>query len=94
MSLVEMSLAGGMIVLAAMIVRALGRDRLPVGAFECLWTLAWLRLTLPVRLPFRLSAFALLRQAAGAAAGHGPGHGGPAGRHDSAGTDDACLAAS
>ncbi len=64
MSLVEMSLAGGMIILAAMIVRALGRDRLPVGAFECLWTLAWLRLTLPVRLPFRLSVWSLLERSA------------------------------
>ncbi len=63
MSLLAMSLAGGLIVLAALPIRALGRDRLPGWTFTALWTLAVLRLTVPVRLPFRLSVWALVRRA-------------------------------
>ena len=62
MSLVEMTLGGACIILAAALLRALAKDRLPVGAFEALWALAWARLVLPVRLPFRFSAFTLARR--------------------------------
>ncbi len=62
MSLVEMSLAGGAIILAAAVIRALGRDRLPPGTFTALWALAVLRLTAPTRLPFRFSLFTLVRR--------------------------------
>ena len=63
MTLLEMSLAGGLVILAALPIRALGRDRLPRWTFTALWTLAALRLTAPVRLPFRLSAWTLIRRA-------------------------------
>ena len=62
MSLLEMSLAGGAVILAAIVIRALGRDRLPQGTFTALWALAVLRLTAPVRLPFRFSLFTLARR--------------------------------
>ena len=73
MSLLEMSLAGGAIILAAIVIRALGKDRLPLGAFMALWGLAVLRLTVPVRLPFRFSLFTLVRRLVPhTAAGPGP----------------------
>ena len=72
MSLLEMSLAGSLIILAAALLRAVGRDRLPVGMFEALWAMAWLRLMVPVRLPFRWSAWTLIRRAAAHTAGPAP----------------------
>ena len=72
MSLLEMSLAGSLIILAAALLRAAGRDRLPVGMFEALWAMAWLRLMVPVRLPFRWSAWTLIRRAAAHTAGPAP----------------------
>ena len=72
MSLLEMSLAGGLIILAAALLRGLAKDRLPVGMFEALWAVAWLRLMVPVRLPFRWSAWTLIRRALSHAAGPGP----------------------
>ncbi len=72
MSLLEMSLAGGLIILAAALLRAVGRDRLPVGMFEALWAMAWLRLMVPVRLPFRWSAWTLIRRAMSHTAGPAP----------------------
>ncbi len=56
----QMSLAGGCVILAAILIRWMGRDRLPLGTFSALWALAALRLTVPVGLPFRFSAWALL----------------------------------
>ena len=72
MSILEMSLSGGAVILAAILIRAVGKNRLPVGAFEALWALAVLRLTAPVRLPFRFSAFALVRRLVPHTAGPGP----------------------
>ena len=72
MSLVEMTLGGACIILAAALLRALAKDRLPVGAFEALWALAWARLVLPVRLPFQFSAFTLARRLLPRAAGPAP----------------------
>lgn len=63
MSLLEMSVSGGLLILAAVLIRALGMDRLPKRTFTALWTLAVLRLTVPVRLPFRLSVWTLIRRA-------------------------------
>ena len=60
MSLMQMSLAGGRVILAAILIRWMGRDRLPLGTFSALWALAALRLTVPAGLPFRFSAWALL----------------------------------
>ena len=71
-SLLEMNIAAGCIILAAVILRAAGKDRLPVGMFEALWAMACLRLLAPVRLPFRFGLFALLRQAAPLAAKPAP----------------------
>ena len=62
-SLLEMSLGACGIILTAALLRWAAKDRLPVGMFEAMWALACLRLTVPARLPFRLSAFALLRRA-------------------------------
>lgn len=72
MSLLAMSLAGGLIILTAVLLRTLSRDRLPLWTFTALWTLAVLRLTVPVRLPFRLSAWTLLRRAVPHAAAGAP----------------------
>ncbi len=72
MSILEMSLSGGAVILAGLLIRAVGKNRLPVGAFEALWALAALRLTVPVRLPFRFSAFALVRRLVPHTAGPGP----------------------
>ena len=72
MSLLEMSLAGGAVILAAIVIRALGKNRLPQGTFTALWALAVLRLTAPVRLPFRFSLFTLVRRLAPHTAGPGP----------------------
>lgn len=72
MSLIEMSVSGGCVVLAAALLRALAKDRLPVGAFEGLWALAWARLMLPVRLPFRFSAWTLIRRLVPHTAGPAP----------------------
>ena len=72
MGFFEMSLSGGAVILAAVLIRTAGKDRLPVGAFEALWALAALRLVLPVRLPFRWSLFAMIRHLTLHAAGSGP----------------------
>ena len=62
MRLLEMSISGGALILAAAVIRTLGRDRLPRRTFTALWTLSTLRLTVPVRLPFRLSVWAMVRR--------------------------------
>ena len=67
MTLLEMSLSGGCVILAGALLRALAKDRLPRWTYECMWALAVLRLTVPVRLPFRFSAWTLLEQSAPAA---------------------------
>ena len=69
MTLLSMSLSGGCIILAAALLRALARDRLPVWSFEALWALAWLRLMEPVRLPWRWSLWSALARLAPANAG-------------------------
>ena len=63
MSLLEMSVAGGCIILAAVLLRTFGKNRLPVWMFEALWALACLRLTAPARVPFQFSAWTLLPKA-------------------------------
>ena len=40
MSILEMSLSGGCLILAGLLIRAVGKNRLPVGAFEALWAAA------------------------------------------------------
>ncbi len=67
MTLLKMSLSGGCVILAGTLLRALAKDRLPRWTYECMWALAVLRLTVPVRLPFRFSAWTLLERSAPAA---------------------------
>ncbi len=62
MTLLQMSLSGGCVILAALLLRALARNRLPGWTFSILWSIAWLRLMLPVALPSRLSVWALLQR--------------------------------
>ena len=59
MSLMRMSLAGGAMVLLALVLRPLLINRLPKRAFLCLWWLALLRLLAPFSIPWRLSFFRL-----------------------------------
>ncbi len=68
MTFLDMSLAGTAIILAASLIRALGRDRLPRRTFEALWALAALRLTVPAALPFRWSVWSALARTADRAA--------------------------
>lgn len=60
-SLLQMSLSGGCIILATLIIRMLAVQRLPKRLFSALWTVAVLRLLIPFELPSRFSAWGLLR---------------------------------
>lgn len=56
MSIFELSVTGGVLILAVLLVRAVGRKRLPMRTFTVLWHVALLRLFLPVELPSPISA--------------------------------------
>ena len=58
MSLVQMTLSGGVFILFIVVVRALALYRLPKGAFLALWEMAALRLLLPFTIPLPFSLFA------------------------------------
>ena len=58
MSLVQMTLSGGVFILFIAAVRALALHRLPKGAFLALWEMAALRLLLPFTIPLPFSLFA------------------------------------
>lgn len=60
MSLLDMSIAGGVVILAVIVVRALGIHRLPKGVFTVLWTVALVRLLTPVSVPSPVSVYAWL----------------------------------
>ncbi|EOT26586.1 hypothetical protein C805_00686 [Eubacterium sp. 14-2] len=60
MSLWEMSVAGGILILAILPVRRLFRNRLPAGTFLVLWTIAFLRLLVPVSVPAPCNVYTLL----------------------------------
>lgn len=64
MSLLEMSLRGGVLILVIALVRALTLHRLPKRTFLLLWALAALQLSLPVSLPARFSVYTLVTQLA------------------------------
>lgn len=51
MSLVQMTLSGGVLILFIVVVRALALHRLPKGAFLALWEIAALRLLVPFAIP-------------------------------------------
>ena len=60
MTFLELSLSGGVFVLAIAAFRALTLRRLPKGTFVALWWLAAARLLLPVELASRFSVYTLL----------------------------------
>ena len=62
MSLLQMSVAGGVMILAITVIRALAMNRVPKKTFLALWAAALLRLLLPVSLPSVLSIYSLLGQ--------------------------------
>ena len=62
MSLLQMSVTGGVMILAITVLRALAMNRVPKKTFLALWGTALLRLTLPVSLPSVLSIYSLLGQ--------------------------------
>lgn len=62
MSLLDMSLAGGVFILAVVVIRAVAIDHLPKGTFLCLWAVALGRLLVPYALPSALSVYSLLER--------------------------------
>ncbi len=62
MRLLQMSLAGGMLILAVTAVRAVFINKLPKRTFLVLWGVALLRLLVPVSVPSALSVYTLLGQ--------------------------------
>ena len=69
MSLVQMSLAGAVLILATVVIRALAIHKLPKVAFLWLWGVAMVRLLVPYSLPSALSVYSLLARSVPAAAG-------------------------
>lgn len=68
MKLLQMSLAGGVMILVITVIRALAIERLPKKTFLALWAAALARLLAPVPLPSALSIYSLLARRAPAAA--------------------------
>ena len=64
MSLLQMSAAGGVMILVITVLRALAMNRVPKKTFLALWAAALLRLLLPVSLPSALSIYSLLGKTA------------------------------
>lgn len=60
MTLLQMSLSGGVMILAAALVRAFALHRLPKRFFILLWTLALARLLVPFSLPTACSVYSLM----------------------------------
>ena len=61
-SILELSLSGGLLILAVILLRALALDRLPKGTFVALWLVAAIRLLVPVSIPSPLSVYSLVRR--------------------------------
>lgn len=64
MTLLQMSGTGAVLILMITVLRALTVHRLPKRTFLILWSVAVLRLLVPVSVPSALSAYALLPQTA------------------------------
>lgn len=62
MDLLQMSVAGAVMILAIVAMRALMMNRVPKKTFQLLWGIALARLLIPFSLPFRFSIYALLEQ--------------------------------
>jgi len=58
-SLLQMSFSGGILILAITVLRALALHKLPKQAFCILWTVAALRLLVPVSIPSPVSVYTL-----------------------------------
>ena len=70
MQLLQMSLAGGVMIVVITVLRALAINKVPKKTFLLLWAAALLRLLVPFSLPSRLSIYSLLRQSAPVSAVH------------------------
>ena len=68
MKLLQMSLAGGVMILVITVIRALAIERLPKKTFLALWAAVLARLLAPVSLPSALSIYSLLARRAPAEA--------------------------
>ena len=64
MSLLQMSVTGGVMIVVITVLRALAMNRVPKKTFLALWGAALLRLVLPVSLPSALSIYSLLGKTA------------------------------
>ena len=60
MTLIQMSTAGAVMILAVTVIRALTIDRLPKKTFLALWAVVLMRLLIPFSLPSSLSIYSLL----------------------------------
>ena len=65
MNLLELTLQGGVLIGAILLLRLLGRYRLPGWTFRILWGIALARLLIPVALPFPWNIYAGLEHLAG-----------------------------
>ena len=72
MRLLQMSLAGGVMIVVITVLRALAINRLPKKTFLLLWAAALVRLLIPFSLPSRLSVYSLLGRSASVPAVHPP----------------------
>jgi len=59
MSLLQMSFAGAVMILAITVIRALAINRLPKKTFLALWGIAVVRLLLPFSFPSAFSVYSL-----------------------------------
>lgn len=75
MSLLQMSLAGGVMILVITVIRALAMDHVPKRTFPVLWGIALFRLLIPLSLPSALSIYSLLKRTPGAGNGEYPRRG-------------------
>ena len=60
MSLLQMSFAGGILILAVIVIRALAINLLPKKAFHVLWEISVVRLVIPFSIPSALSVYSLM----------------------------------
>ena len=72
MRLLQMSLAGGVMIVVITVLRALTINKVPKKTFLLLWAAALLRLLVPFSLPSRLSIYSLLGRSAPVSAVHPP----------------------
>ena len=68
MSLLQMSFAGGILILAVIVIRALAINMLPKKAFNALWWISVVRLMIPFSIPSAFSVYSLMGS-------HAPGNG-------------------